>query len=142
MLSQGSVPNTYAAGRASLAAWSRREQPQPQPAKRLDASHPLCECGNRKPRGRHTACEACTALDSRRAVDLDANAEAVDRAVLEAFTPGAQFTIGTLAEHFSYKRPRHMLSRALRRLFNVGELRRERVHAYSDGYTYSLSSEQ
>jgi hypothetical protein len=131
MMSQGMVPNTYAAGRATLAIASRRRAPQPDLVDQIaDADAALCECGRRR---LHTkpACTRCTMLDA------GTDTAALDAGVIKLFEVGDALPMKELIERYSYKYQRSVLSGALRRLVEAGQLTRRPGAARRDGVIYT-----
>lgn len=142
MMFQATVPNTYAAGVASRAVW-RPPQPKVSTEPELDGTHPLCECGNRRDKGKRTAysaCQRCRLLD--RLLARGEDLEAIDREVLNKFSPSSEFTVTQLYEELHYVHSRYVIGRALKRLCAAGALHRKREDGgYIDGFVYVMAIE-
>jgi hypothetical protein len=133
------VPNTYAAAMASLAVWNKgaaARGPRAQSSDNdLDATHPLCECGNRRPRENKTpyaACSRCAKLDG----GLD-TATMEKRVIATLAASGEPLTAPAVHERLGYEYTRNAIDWALRRLTAEGKLKRDRSAIYHDGYRYA-----
>lgn len=133
MLIQATVPNTYAATKASLATWRPRtlqtlqlhpivEGPELGPSNSL-----FCECGQRRAKA-FKSCIDCRALEAKRDVS------ALDDEILAVLTEDG-LLITEIVEQFSFKYKRYVIYETLKRLLQLGRVTRA-LERKVDGWLY------
>src|ERR1700749_4718458 len=129
MLFHGAVPNTYAAGRATLAIWAKRTKPQPV-ADEIKGDIAECECGRKRAKAK-LACTRCAALDADQSL-ADVMVE-----IMQRFErTDEEFTVPQLIEETSYRFQQNTIHRACSRLTNEGLLVRRRQSPAAGGHYY------
>lgn len=130
MLFQSLVPNTYAAGQASLATWNKRTTQPVISAEPETGTWARCECGRPRIKTK-AACATCLELDSEQ------NTDDVDATVISAFQIGEEVSSMTLVERCGFKHDRHVIRRTLKRLMDSGRVSRRALGARRDGFLYT-----
>jgi len=129
MILQATVPNTYAATKASLACWRERAKVEFANDNGLNSSNSLiCECGNRRLKTK-LCCATCEALDSGQ------DTEELDRAVLAVFDDGEELSRNAVVEALAYQYAGHMVYRSLLRSISAGKVARHCLQR-NEGFLY------